>query len=81
LKKRYLKDKLAANGKISNNQTVVFRGLDQKKRMVVVLLTTGTVPKGGNTVESLNKVSLLLSYIKDAENPDVRKISIKEGEF
>ena len=81
LKKKYLKDKLVANGKISNNQTVVFRGQDQKKRMVVVLLTTGTVPKGGNTVESLNKVSLLLSYIKDAGNPDVRKISIKEDEF
>jgi hypothetical protein len=81
LKKKYLKDKLVANGKISNNQTMVFRGQDQKKRMVVVLLTTGPVPKGGNTVESLNKVSLLLSYVKDAENPDVRKISIKEDEF
>jgi hypothetical protein len=45
------------------------------------LLTTGTMPKGGNTEESLNKVSLLLSYIKDAENPDIRKISIKEDEF
>jgi hypothetical protein len=81
LKKRYLKNKLAVNGKISNNQTIIFRGQDQKKRMVVVLLTTGTMPKGGNTVESLNKVSLLLSYVKDAENPDVRKISIKEDEF
>jgi len=81
LKKRYLKDKLAVNGKISNNQTIVFRGQDQKKRMIVVLLTSGTMPKGGNTEESLNKVSLLLSYVKDAENPDVRKISIKEDEF
>ena len=81
LKKRYLKDNLAVNGKISNNQTIVFRGQDQKKRMVVVLLTTGTMPKGGHTVESLNKVSLLLSYIKDAENPDIRKITIKEDEF
>jgi len=81
LKKRYLKDKLAVNGKISNNQTIVFRGQDQKKRMIVVLLTSGTMPKGGNTVESLNNVSLLLSYIKNAESPDVRKISIKEDEF
>ena len=61
---------------------MVFRGQDQKKRMVVVLLTTGNMPKGGNvTVESLNNVSLLLSYIKDAENPDIRKITIKEDEF
>jgi hypothetical protein len=81
LKKRYLKDSLAANGQISEKQTLVFRGKDQKKRMVLVLLTTGSVPEGGNTPESLNNISLLLSYIIDPVNPDVRKVTMKDDEF
>jgi hypothetical protein len=81
LKKRYIEDKLTANAQMSDNQTLVFRGMDKKKRMVLVLLTSGDVPKGGNTVESLNNISLLLSYVKDTENPDIREVSIKDDEF
>ena len=71
LKKRYQKEKLAANATIGDNQTLVFRGLGQKKRMITVLLVTGTIPG-----DSSNKISLILSYIKDPENPDIRIITI-----
>ena len=80
LKKRYKKKSLAVNSKLSADSTLVFRGRDKKDRMIVVLLNA-TVPEGGNTEESLNNISLVLSYVESPDKPDVRKISIKDGEF
>ncbi|HIB43611.1 MAG TPA: hypothetical protein EYO37_06515 [Nitrospina sp.] len=81
LKKRYKEEGLVVNGKVSDIQTIVFRGKDQKNRMIVVVLNTAPVPEGGNTTESVNRISLLLSYIQKPEDMDVLDISIKEDEF
>ena len=81
LKKRFKEEGLVVNGKVSDIQTIVFRGKDQKNRMIVVVLNTAPVPEGGNTTESVNRISLLLSYIQKPEDMDVLDISIKEDEF
>ena len=81
MKKRYKEKSLVANGKVSANRTMVFRGRDKNDRMIAVLLNTGPVPEGGNTEESVNNVSLVLSYVESPDEPDIRKISIKDGEF
>jgi len=81
MKKRYKEKSLVANGKLSANRTMVFRGRDENDRMIVVMLNTGPVPEGGNTEESVNNVSLVLSYVESPDEPDVRRISIKDGEF
>jgi len=81
LKKRYKKEGLVANGKLSATSTMVFRGRDKKGRMVALVLSTTPVPKGGNTDQSVNQVSLMLSYVLTPENPDVFVIKVEEGEF
>ena len=40
IKKRYKVESLVANGKISDESTLVFRGKDKKNRMVVLILNT-----------------------------------------
>ena len=81
LKKRYKQVGLVANGKLSDLKTMIFRGRDKKDRMVLLVLNTVESPKGMTAEENLNKVSLVLSYIAKPDNPDVRKISIKDDEF
>ena len=81
VKKRYKAKGLVVNGKLTDFQTLLFRGRDKKDRMILLMLNAGEIPEGGNTKESLNKVSLLLSYIVKPDNPDIHKITIKEGEF
>jgi hypothetical protein len=71
LKKRYKKDSLAVNAKLSDSQMVVFRGQDEKDRMVLLVLT--------KQAKEDKKISLKLSYMLNFESPDV--FSIKEGEF
>ena len=81
LKKRYIKDKLVVNGKVSDTQTVVFRGKDQKNRMVTLVLNAPG-KQGEETLEdAVKKISLVLSYIVDPDNPDVLSVEVKEGEF
>jgi hypothetical protein len=80
LKKRYKKEGLVANGKVSDISTVVFRGKDKKNRMVLLML--GTQLKEGMTDEQIiNSTSLVLSYLLNPDEPDIRKIVIQEGEF
>ena len=81
IKKRYKEEGLVANGKLSDTSTMVFRGRDQKDRMILVMLQTAKVPEGGTTKESLNQISLLLSYIANPTEPDVFSIKVEEGEF
>ena len=81
LKKRYIKDKLVANGKVSSTQTMIFRGKDQKNRMLTLILQTPG-KKGEETFEeATRKISLVLSYVLDPDNPDIFSLKVKEGEF
>ena len=80
LKKRYKEEGLIANGRLSDTSTMVFRGKDKKNRMVLLML--GTQLKEGMTDEQIiNSTSLVLSYLLNPGEPDVRKIVIQEDEF
>jgi hypothetical protein len=82
LKKRYLEDLLVVNGQLSPAQTLVFRGKDQKNRMVSLLLNTSGKKEGKTPEQLMSKISLLLSYIIDPINPDVFSVKdVKEGDF
>ena len=81
LKKRYKEEGLVANGKLSDNSTMVFRGRDKKNRMLLLLLTPQPRQKGQTDQQANSKISLVLSYISKPENPDVFSIKVEEGEF
>ena len=81
LKKRYIKDKLVVNGKLSDTHTIAFRGKDQKNRMISLLLNVPRRQEEETHEEALNNITLVLSYIADPDNPDIRSIKVEEGEF
>ena len=81
LKKQYKEEGLVANGRMSDVQTVVFRGRDKKDRMVLLLLNTQAKQEGQTDEQVINNTSLVLSYISNPDKPDVRDISIKDDEF
>ena len=76
LRKRYKDDGLVAHAKLGDGSILIFRGKDQKGRMVVLRLSDLQPSNKDN--ENL-KMSLNLSYIEKPEQPDVFKI--KEGDF
>ena len=80
---RYKKQNLVANGKMGETSTMVFRGRDKKDRMILVMLQTLSAKQGeGKTIEEArNEVSLVLSYIENPDEPDIRAITIKDDEF
>jgi hypothetical protein len=80
-KKSYKADGLVANARIDDQTTIVFRGKDKKNRMVVLILNSEQAPKDGNAKKTSRQFSLKLSYILDAENPDVLTITIKDDDF
>ena len=59
--------------------TIVFRGKDKKNRMALLVLTSPKAKKGEDTKKAGEKVSLKLSYLLDAENPDI--LTIKDDDF
>ena len=79
IKKRYEKDLLTANARITDNLLIVFRGTDKKGRMILMTLTTTTPKEGEDKVEASKKMALRLSYKLDPTSPDI--FTIKEGEF
>ena len=79
LKKRYKKETMAVNAKLTDSKMVVFRGEDEKNRMVLMVLTKQKKEKKESTKEAAKKISLRLSYMLNFDKPDV--FSIKEGEF
>ena len=81
VKKRYKEEGLVANGKLSDLNTIVFRGRDRGNRMILLLLNTVAAKEGVSGEDNLNQVSLALSYISKPFNPDIRKITIKDDEF
>jgi hypothetical protein len=78
-KKSYKKDGFAANARLNDFTTLVFRGKDKKNRMVLLLLTIPKGKEGKDEKKSRDNVSLKLSYILDHENPDI--LSIKDDDF
>jgi hypothetical protein len=79
LKKRYQEDMLVVNTRLNPGAMVVFRGKDQKGRMILVTLLTPVAKKGEDPKEVAKKSSLTLSYMLDPVSPDI--LTIKEGDF
>jgi hypothetical protein len=66
----YKPDSVIANRQLPNGY-LVFRGMDARSRMVVLLLTGATaVPEG----EKAPPVMLQLSYIGDPDHPDIYQV-------
>lgn len=78
MKKKYKKDSVIANRKLSASQTIVFRGTDQKNRMTLLTLTTLKI-KDKDSKNSKDNFSVRLSYILDHENPDI--LTIGDDDF
>ena len=70
LKKRYKKDSLAVNYAVNDRLMVLFRGRDEKKRMLFLELSSKK-PKKKDTQSKFNTTSLKLSYL---ESPDILDI-------
>lgn len=78
-KKRYKKEKFVLNGKINDSTMLVFRGYDEKDRMITIMLKTPTKIKGKKLTETELQVSLKLAYVLDSITPDV--LRIRENDF
>jgi hypothetical protein len=76
-KKKYKKERYVVNGRLNDISTIVFRGLDKKNRMALLMLTTPKANKGESLKKSKQKYMLQLSYILDFEKPDVFKAKAK----
>jgi hypothetical protein len=76
----YLPESIVANQQLPNGY-VVFRGLDARSRMVVVVLSgaTGGAAPAAHDAEKAPPIGLQLSYILDPEHPDVYQVP--KGQF
>lgn len=78
-------DKLVVNGRLEDGTLIVFRGTDEKGRMVLLLLypspggSDGTTQKPEAQAAPPRESALLLSYIENVVAPDTFRI--KEGQF
>lgn len=61
-------DKMVVNAQLNDNSILVFRGTDEKKRMVTLLLNNS---QQNRTSDSKNEISLQLSYIEKPDSPDI----------
>jgi hypothetical protein len=76
LRKRYQDDGLVSHARLNDGSVLIFRGKDQKGRMVLLRLSD---PQSSNKDNEGLKISLNLSYIEKPGEPDVYKL--KEGDF
>jgi hypothetical protein len=79
LKKEYKKDGFAANQRVNDETTIVFRGKDKKDRMAILLLTSAKVTKDMDTKKDGDLVTLKLSYMLLPNKPDI--LTIKDDDF
>jgi hypothetical protein len=79
IKKEYKEEGFIANGRMNDVTTIVFRGKDKKNRMALLVLTTPKAQKGEDAKKAGEKVSLKLSYMLDAEKPDI--LTIGDDDF
>jgi len=75
-KKRYQEDGLVAHARLSDGSILIFRGKDQKGRMVILRLSN---PQSTKENSKDLKISLNLSYIEKPGKPDVYQL--REGDF
>ena len=75
-KKRYQEDGLVAHARLNDGSVLIFRGKDQKGRMVLLRLSN---PQPSNKDNEGLKIALKLTYIEKPGQPDVYKL--KEGDF
>ena len=74
-KKTYKPDSVLTNAQFPDGSIVVFRGSDMEGRMTLLVLGGEKLPaKGKDPAPSMKPTTLLLSYIKDAEHPDIFQI-------
>lgn len=76
LSQRFQKESLAVNSQLPDGSVLVFRGIDGRGRMVVLLLVNPPA-KEGQPVNQ--KINLRLSYIENPDSPDIFKI--RDGDF
>ena len=74
-KKRYQKDGFVVNAKLNDGSAVIFRGKDQKGRMVFLRLSNPQPNKNDKDI----KITLNLSYIEKPGQPDTYQL--KENDF
>jgi hypothetical protein len=70
-KKRYKKEIYVVNGRLNDISTIVFRGLDKKDRMALLILTKPKAKKDEGVEKAKQKYFLKLSYILKSRAPDV----------
>ena len=75
-KKRYQEDGLVAHARLSDGSILIFRGKDQKGRMVILRLSN---PQPTNENSKDLKIFLNLSYIEKPGKPDIYQL--REGDF
>jgi|SaaInlStandDraft_5_1057022.scaffolds.fasta_scaffold22195_2 uncharacterized protein YgiM (DUF1202 family) len=74
--KRYQEDGLVAHARLNDGSILIFRGKDQKGRMVLLRLSD---PQSSNKDNEVLNVGLNLSYIEKPGQPDVYQL--EEGDF
>ena len=74
----FRRESMAVNTRMSDGSIVVFRGADNQNRLVLLRLLPTGVP-AEKTGEPPRPRALWLSYIRDAQNPDVFRI--ERGQF
>ena len=74
-KKRYQKDGFMAHAKLNDGSVLIFRGKDQKGRMVLLRLSNPQPNKNNKDI----KITLNLSYIEKPGQPDTYQF--KENDF
>jgi hypothetical protein len=74
---KFRPDTIVTNRQLAANTILVFRGSDQEKRTILLVLSGSTraEPKAARTIP----LTLELSYIEDAARPDIFRIS--KGQF
>jgi len=71
-KKRYQEDGLVAHARLNDGSVLIFRGKDQKGRMVLLRLSD---PQSSNKDNEGLKISLNLSYIEKPGQPDTYQLN------
>jgi hypothetical protein len=79
MKKEYKKEGFVANTRINDSLTIVLRGQDKKNRMALLTLATTKTPKDKDGKQTINNMSLKLSYMHKPNDPDI--LTIKDGDF
>jgi len=71
---------IVANARTGDGEVLVFKGEDADKHVTVLRLAAATQPvRSGSSEKPATATALVLSYIFDAQNPDVYRL--KKGQF